>query len=144
MKLLNKQLKNSLSCSWIQSIAWRQLWNASLNISDRGLKSCTAVREEELCIEQSCIYIDLNLISHMGRGGKALSLWKNMIQRYILLLRVLLMHLTDPAEFQSSQEISKKKTKKQKTKKQQQQKTVVKLAPVFILSLSLEMFLPIS
>lgn len=79
MKLLYKQLKNSLSCSWIQSIAWRQLWNASLSFSDRGLKSCTPVREEqELCIEQPFIYIDSNFISHMGGGGRALSLWKNL------------------------------------------------------------------
>lgn len=88
------------SCSWIQSIAWRQLWNASLNISDWDLKSCTIVREEqELCIEQSFIYRDLNFISHMGGGGRALSFWKNLSQRYILLLRVTLMHLIEPAEF---------------------------------------------
>lgn len=73
MKLLYKQLKNSLSCPGIQFIAWRQLWNASLNISDQGLKSCTIVREkQELCIEQSFRYIDLNFIFHMG-GGEELS-----------------------------------------------------------------------
>lgn len=100
IKILFKQLKNSLSCSWIQFIAWRQLWNASLHISDQGLKSCTIVKEEqELCIEQSFIYTDFNFISLMGGGGRALSLWNNLSWRYKLLLRVILIHLIGPAEF---------------------------------------------